>query len=81
MISRKMIRRSVVFVGALAASAGFALAGASQASADPELCVTGPYGYVTTCADVPIVDVWYDGPRGPWDWDGKPGRGPHGHHH
>lgn len=67
-------------MGVLAAAAGVALAGAGQASAGPDVCVTGPWGYVTTCADVPVVDVW-DGHRGPGYWNRGPGGPGHWHDH
>jgi hypothetical protein len=69
----KLIRRLAVGASVLAAPAVFAMSGAGQASADPDLCVSGPYGYASACVEVPGIQVWYDdGPRGP-KWHGDRG--------
>ncbi len=71
---QNMIRRSAIGVIAAAVPLGFATAVAAPASAGPNLCVSGPYGYASACVDVPGVNVWYDGPRGH-------GKGKHWRHH
>ncbi|CDO33463.1 hypothetical protein ABQF44_09935 [Mycolicibacterium porcinum] len=63
-------------LGVVAVPIGIAVAGAGTASADPGLCVNGPFGYAQACVDVPgWYNGWYDGPRwhgGDWhhggDW-------------
>ncbi|MDV3129880.1 hypothetical protein M1247_33585 [Mycobacterium sp. 21AC1] len=77
MISSKLKRAAVVGLGTLAVPVGIAVAGAAPASAGPELCVSGPYGYAQACVEGPgWVRPWYDdGPR----WRGH-GHG-HGHGH
>jgi hypothetical protein len=83
-----VFRKTALGLAVASVPAVFAVAGASQASADPGVCVSGPWGYVNTCVDVPRVhvpgvQVYYDGDRGPrdpqWGHNG-PGRG-HGHGH
>ncbi|MCV7068836.1 MULTISPECIES: hypothetical protein [Mycolicibacterium] len=73
MIRSKLMRAAAVGLGALAVPVGVAVAGAAPASAGPEICATGPYGYVSACVEGPgWVRPWYD--------DGWRGRG-HGHGH
>ncbi|NKZ12029.1 hypothetical protein HGA11_13675 [Mycolicibacterium septicum DSM 44393] len=53
---------------------GVALAGAGSASADPGLCVSGPYGFAHACVDTPgWYNGWYDGPRWHGGWDDDQG--------
>ncbi|WP_193044131.1 hypothetical protein [Mycolicibacterium baixiangningiae] len=62
---------------AVALPVGAALAGAAPASASPDVCVSGPYGFAYACVDTPRWVDWYDdGPRGRGHGHGK-----HGHHH
>ncbi len=75
MIRSKLMRAAAVGLGALAVPVGVAVAGAAPASAGPNICATGPYGYVQACVEGPGWG-WYDnGPR----WHGR-GHG-HGHGH
>lgn len=70
----KLMRAAAVGLGALAVPVGVAVAGAAPASAGPEVCATGPYGYVQACVEGPGWGRWYnDGPR----WHGRG----HGHGH
>ncbi|OLP03495.1 hypothetical protein BVU76_05225 [Mycolicibacterium porcinum] len=58
-------------LGVVAVPIGIAVAGAGTASADPGLCVNGPFGYAQACVDVPgWHNGWYDGPRWRGGWDG-----------
>jgi len=52
---------------ALFASLGIAAAVAMPASADPDTCVSGPFGYVDACVQAPGWIPWYGGP---WWHDG-----------
>ena len=79
-----MLERALVAVGAAALPLALAVGGAAPASADPDICVGGPWGYAYACIDTPgWADYWYDdgwyggGPKGPPGW--KPGHGPPGH--
>jgi len=68
----KMLRKAAVGIGAAAVPLGIAVAGAGPASADPGVCVSGPWGYAYACVDTPGWVDWYDGPRwrgGHGDWD------------
>ena len=56
-----LIRRTALGIGILAAPIVFAVAGAGQAAADPNVCASGPFGYVSACLNVP-VPWWYNGP-------------------
>lgn len=70
----KLRQAAAIGLGTLAVPVGVAIAGAAPASAGPQICATGPYGYVQTCVEGPGWARWYDdGPRGH-------GRG-HGHWH
>ena len=58
-------------LGALAVPIGVSVAGAGSATADPGLCVNGPFGYAQACVDGPgWNNGWYDGPRWRGGWDG-----------
>lgn len=70
-----LIRRVSMGLIVAVAPAVFAVMGSSPASAGPDVCVTGPYGYASACVEVPGV-AWH-GPKG---WHKGPGKG-HGHHH
>jgi hypothetical protein len=64
-IRSKLIRRAVVGLGAAALPLGIAVVGtAAPASADPNLCVSGPYGFAYACVDTPNWVDWHDGHRG-----------------
>lgn len=84
-IRLNVFRRAALGLAAASVPAVFAVAGAGLASADPGVCVTGPWGYVNTCVDVPRVHVpgvqvyYNDDDRGPRSPHGH-GRG-HGHDH
>jgi len=76
-----LITRTALGIGALAVPTLMAVAGAGQAAANPDVCATGPWGYVTTCFDVP---GYWDGPD--WHDNGRhvgwyDGHGHGGHHH
>ncbi|MBP2450276.1 hypothetical protein [Mycolicibacterium lutetiense] len=73
MIRSKLMKAAAVGLGALAVPVGVAVAGAAPASAGPQICATGPYGYVSACAEGP-------GWARPWYGDNWRGRG-HGHGH
>jgi hypothetical protein len=59
----KTIAKAAAGLFAVVAPLGIALGGASSASADPGLCVSGPYGFVDACVQAPGWVNWYDGPR------------------
>lgn len=74
MIRSKMTRTAVIGLGVVAAPLAIAIASPGAASADPGLCVSGPWGYAYACVDVPNwPGYWYDGPHwrghGHGDWD------------
>ena len=76
MIASKMLSKVAVGLGVLVAPLAIAVANGASASADPGLCVSGPFGYAYACVQAPgWVDYWYDGPH----WRGN-GHG-HGHGH
>jgi hypothetical protein len=65
-----MLKTVALSIAAAALPVGVALAGAAPASAGPDVCVSGPYGFAYACVDTPNWVNWYD--------DGPRGRG-HGH--
>lgn len=73
MIRSKALSKIVVSIGVLATPLTIALANAGPASADPGICVSGPWGYAYACVQTPGWVDWYDGPR--WHGNG------HGHGH
>jgi hypothetical protein len=77
MIRSRMMKTAALAVGAAILPVGVALAGAAPASAGPDVCVSGPYGFAYACVDTPGWVGWYD--------DGPHGRGnghwKHGHDH
>ena len=71
-----LLKKAALLVGAAAVPLSVAFVGAGTASAGPDLCVSGPFGYAYACVDTPGWVGWYDdGPRGRGHWDG------HGHGH
>ena len=50
---------------------GIAVAGAVPASANPDVCVNGPFGYTYACVEAPGWVDWHDGS---W-WHGGWGHG------
>lgn len=74
MIRRNMKKAAAVTLGSLIVPVGIAVAGAAPASAGPDICVGGPYGYAYACVDTP---GW---PR-PWHDNGWHGKGHWKHHH
>jgi hypothetical protein len=63
-ISAKMLWNASLGIGVVAMPLIIGVAGAAPASADPGLCVTGPFGYAQACVEVPgWHGDWYDGPR------------------
>jgi hypothetical protein len=75
-IRSTMLKKAALRLVAAALPLGMAIAGAAPASAGPDVCVSGPYGYAYACIDTPGWVDWYDGPRGRGHW--KHGHG-HGH--
>ncbi|MEV0672576.1 hypothetical protein [Mycobacterium sp. NPDC050441] len=69
----KLKKVAAIGLGTLAVPVGVAVAAAAPASAGPDICATGPYGYVQACVEGP---GWVR----PWYGDGWHGRG-HGHGH
>jgi hypothetical protein len=65
----RIVGKSIAGVAALAVPAAFAVAGSGQAAADPDLCVSGPWGYASACIDSPEWVNWNPGPN----W-GAPGQ-------
>lgn len=80
MIRSKLLTKAAVGLVAAGLPLGAAFALAAPASAGPDVCVAGPWGYAYACVDTPgWVDYWYDdGPKGPPPW--ARGHGPHGPH-
>ncbi|MFS0897184.1 hypothetical protein [Mycolicibacterium litorale] len=77
MIRSKMLKTVALTLGAAALPVGVALASAAPASAGPDVCVSGPYGFAYACVDTPGWVNWHDdGPRGRGNGHWK-----HGHHH
>lgn len=68
------MRKTVALGFGAAAASGIALAGAAPASAGPDVCVSGPYGFAYACVETPGWVQWHDG-------DGHRGRGHWKHHH
>lgn len=70
MIRQKVKRTAAIALGALVVPVGIAVAGAAPASADPNLCVSGPFGYAYACVDGPDWG-WHDnGWHGRGHWKG-----------
>ncbi|OFB35974.1 hypothetical protein BA059_26650 [Mycolicibacterium sp. (ex Dasyatis americana)] len=69
----KLKKVAAIGLGTLAVPVGVAVAAAAPASAGPEICATGPYGYVSACVEGPGWGRWHNGPR----WHGRG----HGHGH
>ena len=66
------VRKLAAGLGVVAVPMGIGFAGAGSASADPGLCVSGPYGFAHACVDTPgWYNGWYDGPRWRGGWDGN----------
>src|SRR5258707_8623143 len=59
-----ILGKTAVGLGAVAVPVVFAVAGAGQASADPGICVSGPWGYASACINGPGWVDW--GPH----WNG-----------
>ena len=55
-------------VVAAAVPLGLGFVGATPASAGPEVCVTGPYGYASACVEAPGWVDWHDGWQGRGHW-------------
>ncbi|MDH6198461.1 hypothetical protein M2272_005120 [Mycobacterium frederiksbergense] len=70
----KLMRAAVVGLGALAVPVGVAVAAAAPASAGPQICATGPYGYAQACVEGPGWGRWYDN-----GWHGRGHGWGHGH--
>lgn len=76
------MRTMAMTIGALAVPAVLAVGGAGQATAGPDICVSGPYGFAYACVNTPNWVGWHPGPP-PGHWKHPHGPGPHGpgHHH
>lgn len=59
-----ILKKTAAGLGAVTVSVVLAVAGAGQASADPGICVTGPWGWASACVNGPGWVNW--GPN----WDG-----------
>lgn len=76
MIRSSVLRRAVLGAAVAALPFGAAVVVAAPASAGPDVCVGGPFGYAYACVDAPRWGDWYDdGPRGRGHW--KHGHGRH----
>ena len=53
-----ILGKTAVGLGAVAVPVVFAVAGAGQASADPGICVSGPWGYASACINRPGWVDW-----------------------
>lgn len=77
MIRSRLLKTVALATGAMAFPIAVAVAGAAPASAGPDVCVSGPYGFASACVDAPRWVEWYDdGPRGRGNGHWK-----HGHNH
>ncbi len=75
----KLLKKAAIGLIAAGLPVGAAFTLAAPASAGPDVCAAGPWGYAYACIDTPgWVDYWYDGPKGPPPW--ARGHGPHGPH-
>ena len=63
-----ILGKTAVGLGAVAVPVVFAVAGAGQASADPGICVSGPWGYASACINGPGWVDW--GPHWDGGWNG-----------
>jgi hypothetical protein len=70
-IRTKILARVAVGIFAVVAPLGVAVGGAAPASANPDLCVSGPFGYVDACVQGPGWYGWHGGPV----WHGGWGHG------
>ena len=68
-----ILGKTAVGLGAVAMPVVFAVAGAGQASADPGICVSGPWGYASACINGPGWVDW--GPHWNGGWDNGWGNG------
>ena len=84
-----ILGKTAAGLGAAAVPVVFAVAGAGQASADPGICVNGPWGYASACVSGPGWVDWDPGPNWgppgqvknawcPWNPPGHWKGGPHG---
>jgi hypothetical protein len=62
-----ILGKTAAGLGAVAVPMVFAVAGAGQASADPGVCVSGPWGYASACLNGPGWVDW--GPHWDGGWD------------
>lgn len=75
-----MFRKVALVATAAVVPLGASVVIAAPASAGPDVCVGGPFGYAYACVDTPGWVDWRDGPRGRGHWKHGHGHG-HGHHH
>jgi hypothetical protein len=69
-IRAHLLRKATLAMSVAALPFGMAVVIAAPASAGPDVCVGGPFGYAYACVDTPDWVGWYD--------DDHRGRG-HGH--
>ena len=73
-----ILGKTAAGLGAVAVPMVFAVAGTGQASADPGICVNGPWGFASACVNGPgWVDWWrphWDDGWGPY-WQGGDDQG------
>jgi len=67
MSSSGILGKMAAGLGAVAVPVVFAVAGAGQASADPGVCVTGPWGFASACINGPGWVDWSPQWNGGWD--------------
>ena len=76
----EILGKTAAGVGAVAVPVVFAIAGSGQASADPGICVNGPWGVASACINAPGWIDWRPGWDGGWDngwgpWQGGDDQG------
>ncbi len=62
-----ILGKTAAGLGAVAAPVVFAVIGAGQASADPGVCVNGPWGYASACINEPGWVDWNPHWNGGWN--------------
>ena len=67
MIPTIILATAAAGIFAVVAPLGIAVGSAAPESADPDVCVSGPFGYVDACVQAPGWVGWYDPP---WWRDG-----------
>ena len=76
-----ILGKTAAALGAVAVPMVLAVAGAGHASADPGICVNGPFGVASACVNGPgWIDWWRPHWNGGWDdgwgqWQGGDDQG------